>query len=63
MFQDSQQFLSVEAAAKRLGVSRISVYRWTESGVLPSVKLGARRLIPIACIDELVAKATEKQGA
>lgn len=63
MYQDSQQFLSIAAAAKRLGVSKISVYRWTESGVFPSVKLGSRRLIPAVYIDALAEKAMQHEGA
>jgi excisionase family DNA binding protein len=53
----SKRFLSPAEVAKVLGVSSISVYRWTETGTLPSVKLGSRRLIPSEVVDSLVATA------
>jgi excisionase family DNA binding protein len=47
--------LSVREAAEALGVSRASLYRAIEDGRLIAVKIGARRLIPIAAIDALLA--------
>jgi excisionase family DNA binding protein len=55
----SARLLSIAEAAKRLSLSRISVYRWAESGRIPSVKLGSRRLIPEAAIDGIVRDALE----
>jgi len=57
------RFLSVAAAAKALGVSTVTVYRWTEAGRLPSVKFGARRLVPVEAIDRIVAQAFEPAEA
>jgi len=56
----SARLLSIAEAAKRLSISRISAYRWAESGRLPSVKLGARRLIPEAAIDGMVRVALDE---
>ena len=59
----SARLLSVVEAAKRLSLSKISVYRLAEAGRLPSVKLGSRRLIPEAAIEELVRDSLENGEA
>jgi excisionase family DNA binding protein len=53
----SSKLISIADAAQRLGVSRITGYRWAEAGSLPSIKLGARRLVPEEAIERLVAQA------
>jgi len=53
----SNRLISVKAAAERLGVSIISVYRWTEKGRLASIKLGSRRLVSEQAIEALIAEA------
>ena len=40
--------------ATRLGVSRTSVYRWAASGVIPTIRLGRRLLVPRAAVEELL---------
>jgi len=50
-------FLSINETADRLGIARITAYRWTESGYLPSIKLGSRRMVPIAALDAFLAQA------
>jgi PAS domain S-box-containing protein/excisionase family DNA binding protein len=37
-----QPYLSVSEAAKRLGVSRVTIWRWMRAGLLPAVRLGHR---------------------
>jgi excisionase family DNA binding protein len=37
--------LSIGEAAEMLGLSRSTLYKYTEQGVLPSVKIGSRVLI------------------
>ena len=41
------EFLSVTEAAERLGLPRQTVYGWTSKGVIPSVQVGGRVLIPL----------------
>jgi len=53
-------FISINETADRLGIARITAYRWTESGYLPSIKLGSRRMISIAALDAFLAKAVAK---
>lgn len=47
--------LTVEEAARRLGLGRTFVYRLISSGELESVKLGRLRRVPADCLPEYVA--------
>jgi len=40
MTKEDDQYLTVEEAAKKLGVARITAYRWIYNGELPAVKFG-----------------------
>lgn len=53
------RFLSVEETAETLRCSIPTVHRWIKSGALPSVRIGARRLIPEAAIDAMIEKALD----
>jgi excisionase family DNA binding protein len=44
---------TIEEAAKMLGISRALAYR---RGVLPTVKVAGRRLVPKAALDRMLAK-------
>ncbi|MFV2021600.1 excisionase family DNA-binding protein [Micromonospora sp. LOL_023] len=46
--------LRVEEAAHELGIGRSLVYDLIRSGRLRSLKVGSRRLIPTAAIDEVI---------
>ena len=50
--------VSVNEAARVLGISRSYAYELVAAGILVPVRLGRRVLIPIGAIEELVAKAT-----
>jgi excisionase family DNA binding protein len=39
--------VSVEQAARLLGISRRSAYRYAKSGELPVVRIGGRILVPV----------------
>ncbi|MEI6388322.1 MAG: helix-turn-helix domain-containing protein [Spirochaetota bacterium] len=52
------RLISANAAAERLGVVPLTVYRMMQRGELPSVRLGSRKLIPEGYIDQLIASAT-----
>jgi excisionase family DNA binding protein len=45
----------ISDAARFLGVSRSLVYRLINSGVLPTVRIGRSRRIPIRAVHELAA--------
>ena len=44
----------ISAAAAFLGMSRSNVYRLIHEGVLPSVKIGKSRRVPIRAVRDLV---------
>jgi excisionase family DNA binding protein len=46
---------SIQEAALACGLSRATIYRLIASGQLKTIKIGARRLVPIAAIDALLA--------
>jgi excisionase family DNA binding protein len=52
-----QQFYSVAQAAKTLNVAKLTVYRRTATGEIPSTRMGRKVLIPAAYIEALVARA------
>ncbi len=55
--------VSVGEAAQRLGISRASLYRVLSVPGFPSLKLGGRRLIPLAALDAWLAAEGERQAA
>lgn len=50
--------LSVADAAKLLGISRTLAYECVHRGELPSIRLGARIVVPTTAIDEILTRAT-----
>ena len=51
-------FISVREFTKRHGLSRNLVYEQLRKGVLPSVRLGGRILIPVDALQQMI----ERQG-
>ena len=51
-------FISVREFTKRHGLSRNLVYEQLRKGVLPSVRLGGRILIPVDALQQMM----ERQG-
>jgi excisionase family DNA binding protein len=49
--------ISVEEAARRLGIARSTAYQYVRTGALPSVRLGARLLVPTAALEQLLTVA------
>jgi excisionase family DNA binding protein len=56
------RLISIREVAQRLGISEISAYRWAESGKLPSIRLGGRRLVPEAAINTIIESALGSGG-
>ncbi len=46
--------LSIIEAARASGLSRATLYRSIASGQLKTVKIGARRLVPVHALDALL---------
>jgi len=51
--------VSVVEVAQRLGISRNGAYALVASGAIPSLRLGARLLIPVRAIEELLNAPVE----
>lgn len=47
--------MSVEAAARELGISRNTAYECARTGQIPTVRLGRRLLVPRAALESLLA--------
>lgn len=57
---DIKKLLTVAEAAHRLSIGRSRAYAEIMSGRLPSVKIGARRLVPAAALDEYITSLSEE---
>jgi len=55
--QMPRMMISVNEAARVIGVSRSYAYELVASGLLASVRLGRRVLIPVSAIEDLVANS------
>jgi excisionase family DNA binding protein len=52
--KQERRALSIVETSEATGLSRSSLYRAIESGTLPTVKVGGRRLVPVAAVDALL---------
>lgn len=60
---DAKQFLSIPETAEHLGVSERLVAERIAVGDLPSVKIGGRRLVPVAQLAAWVQSKVEQGRA
>jgi len=51
--QDGRLTLSVDEAARRLGISRPAAYEGVRRNEIPSIKIGRRILVPIAALERM----------
>lgn len=58
-----KMLLSVPETAERLSISRSKVYELIAADVIPSVKLGNRRLVPVDQLRSAVASLTSSAPA
>jgi excisionase family DNA binding protein len=56
------RLLRVEEAAQLLGIGRSLAYHLIRTGRLRSIKIGSRRLIPLAAIDEAISALLEEES-
>ena len=54
--------LTIDEAARRLGMGRTFIYGAVLRGELFSVKLGRSRRVPVQALEEYVRKLEEEQG-
>jgi excisionase family DNA binding protein len=53
--------LTIEQAARRLGIGRTLMYSLVMDGEIESVTIGRLRRIPVECLTEYVTKLRESQ--
>jgi excisionase family DNA binding protein len=52
--KQERRALSIEETAEACGLSRATLYRLVANGRLATLKIGARRLVPVSAIDALL---------
>lgn len=60
IFADQRRAMSLKAACVRSGLSERTIYRLIEAGSLKSIKIGRRRLIITASLDQLIDEAVNE---
>jgi len=45
---------SIAEASKVLGISKTNTYKYANEGLLPSLKIGSRILIPVQALEEFI---------
>jgi excisionase family DNA binding protein len=55
--------VSPDEAAALANVCRVTIYKWMADGLLPSRKLGKRRLIAVADLERLVTGGVQSSAA
>lgn len=53
--------LTVTEVAEALGISRMSAYAAVRVGVIPSIRIGRRVLVPRVALDRLIETAARSQ--
>jgi excisionase family DNA binding protein len=54
--REPERLLSIEQAARALGIGRTALYSEIGAGRVRSVKVGRRRLVPISSITEVASR-------
>jgi excisionase family DNA binding protein len=60
MNENKPLLYKVEEAAKKLGISKTTLYSMAREKRIPSVKIGGRVLIPVAGLEEWISRNTEE---
>ena len=58
-----REYLSVKEFKDRLGVSGNLIYEQVRKGVLPSVRLGGRILIPVDALELLMQRQEQQESS
>ena len=53
-FKTKRATLTIDEAAEILGISRSAAYRAADTGEIPTIQIGRRRLVPRARLEELL---------
>jgi excisionase family DNA binding protein len=57
--KQERRVLSIRETAQACGLSRATIYRLIEQKKLATLKVGARRLVPVAAIDALLDRGAQ----
>jgi excisionase family DNA binding protein len=60
--EDSRATLTVDEAAKLLGIARGTAYEAVRIGQLPSIKIGRRILVPKAALERLLQEIDKEMA-
>lgn len=60
---DPQILVTINEACQRLRIGRSTLYELIASGDVPAVKIGSRRLLPVAGLRAYVARLAAEQPA
>lgn len=55
--------LTIEEAARILGISRALGYRLARTGQLPTMRLGRRIVVPLVALERLLDAASDAESA
>lgn len=58
-----QATISIEGAAKRLGIGRQAAYAAAHKGEIPVIRIGKRLLVPVAALDRLLETPSKPRAA
>lgn len=57
------QYLTVAEVASAMRVSKMTVYRLVQSGDLPAVRFGRSYRVPIAAVEEYLARSSTRRSS
>lgn len=60
--QENPRTLTVEAAARQLGIGRGLCYRLIREGRIPSIRLGRRIVVPVHALEHMLDPAATLDG-
>ena len=60
---DGTHAISIVEAARRLGIGRNQGYEAARRGEIPTIRLGARYVVPLAAFERLLAMGSKQVGA
>ena len=58
----TDDLMSIGRAAKVLGISRMTLYRWIDAGKVDTIKLGGILFIPVSEVNERLEKKKPAAG-
>ena len=57
---ENSRTISVQTAARRLGIGRGLAYRLARSGEIPAIRLGRRLVVPVTQLEVLLSRGSRR---